>query len=355
MLLRGPALPAGPSAVARVLHEAGYETEEVPTQPHPDKVRRFERARPNQLWQTDLFTFVLKRQNRRVYLVAFMDDHSRFMVGYGLHASQSSALVMEVLRAAITSYGTPQEILTDNGSQYVTWRGKSAFSKELDKRGIRQVVARPRHPQTLGKIERFWGTLWRECVGRRSSSTWATPSAASASSWTITTSSVPTRALTVWCRPTASSARRRGAANAQGARGGQRPGTGPPWPAQASFYLTGQVGGQPFSVHAEGEPSCSGRASGDARRSTWYRRGQPRRQARCPAVCRMASPAIAPLAGAADEGRDVQRRRPGRRGRGRGAAGRSVTMSTKRTSPPSRGDGPRPGPRGPRRSVRAGA
>ena len=22
----------------------------------------------------------------------------------------------------------------------------------------------PRHPQTLGKTERFWGTLWRECV-----------------------------------------------------------------------------------------------------------------------------------------------------------------------------------------------
>src|SRR5204862_5290677 len=25
---------------------------------------------------------------------------------------------------------------------------------------------RPRHPQTLGKIERFWGTLWRECLAR---------------------------------------------------------------------------------------------------------------------------------------------------------------------------------------------
>jgi transposase len=59
LLLRGPALPAGPAAVARVLHEAGYQFEEVPTRPHPDRVRSFERARPNQLWQTDLFTFVL--------------------------------------------------------------------------------------------------------------------------------------------------------------------------------------------------------------------------------------------------------------------------------------------------------
>jgi transposase len=107
-LARGPALPASAGAVARVLHEAGYELEEVCTHPHPDKVRSFERARPNQLWQTDLFTFVLKRQNRRVYLVAFMDDHSRFLVSYGLHASQSTALVLEVLRAGITAYGAPR-------------------------------------------------------------------------------------------------------------------------------------------------------------------------------------------------------------------------------------------------------
>jgi transposase len=89
VLQRGTALPASATAVAWVLHEAGYELEETPTRPHPDQVRSFERARPNQLWQTDLFTFVLKRQNRRVYLVAFLDDHSRFLVSYGLHTKQS--------------------------------------------------------------------------------------------------------------------------------------------------------------------------------------------------------------------------------------------------------------------------
>jgi transposase InsO family protein len=164
VLMRGPGLAASPGAISRVLGEAGYELVEEPTQPHPDHARRFERAGPNQLWQSDLFTFVLKRQNRRVYLVAFMDDHSRYIVSYGLHASQSSALVLEVFRAGIASCGTPQEVLTDNGSQYVTWRGTSAFAKELQKRGIRHVVASPRRPQTLGKVERFWGTLWRECL-----------------------------------------------------------------------------------------------------------------------------------------------------------------------------------------------
>jgi transposase InsO family protein len=164
MLARGPALAASATSVARVLHEAGYEAVEEATRRHPDRVRSFEREAPHQLWQTDLFSFVLKRQNRRLYLVAFLDDHSRFITGFGLHASQSAALVLEVLRASLASYHPPMEILTDNGAQYVTWRGKSQFSKELEKRGIKQLVARPRRPQTLGKIERFWGTLWRECV-----------------------------------------------------------------------------------------------------------------------------------------------------------------------------------------------
>ena len=117
MLVRGPALPASPEAVARVLHEDGYETVEDPTRPHPDKVRSFERAKPNQLWQTDLFTFTLKRQNRRVNLIAFLDDHSRFIVSYGLYGSSSTVLVLEVLNAGIASYGPPEEILTDNGPQ----------------------------------------------------------------------------------------------------------------------------------------------------------------------------------------------------------------------------------------------
>ena len=173
-----------------MLHEAGYELEEQPTRPHPDQVRSFERAKPNQLWQTDLFTFVLKRQNRRVYLVAFMDDHSRFIVGYGLHASQSTPLVLEVLRAAIAAYGAPEEILTDNGTQYVTWRGKSQFTKELEKRGIKQIVAKP---QAAADARQDRALLGDAVAGvrreRRCSSTWTMRGGGSACSSTTTTSS----------------------------------------------------------------------------------------------------------------------------------------------------------------------
>jgi transposase InsO family protein len=162
VLLRSEGYGASPGAIARVLEEAGYVVEEASGAPHEPPVRRFERARPNELWQTDLFTFLLRRENRRVHLVAFMDDYSRFLVGYGLHGSASGAMVREVLEASIANFGAPAEVLTDNGTQYKTWRGTSAFTRLLERRGIRQIVASPRRPQTLGKAERFWGTLWRE-------------------------------------------------------------------------------------------------------------------------------------------------------------------------------------------------
>lgn len=164
VLLRAQGFSASATAIGRALVEAGYVAAPEVSKPHAQEPKSFERARPNQLWQTDLFTFVLKRENRRVHLVGFLDDHSRFLVGYGLHATASGALVRETLLAAVANFGAPEEVLTDNGTQYVTWRGKSDFTRMLDQRGIRQIVATPRHPETLGKIERFWGTLWRECV-----------------------------------------------------------------------------------------------------------------------------------------------------------------------------------------------
>jgi transposase len=118
LLLRGPALPASAATVARVIRGAGYALEEhAAHDPNDPPVHRFERAAPNQLWQTDLFKFMLKRQNRRVYLVAFLDDHSRFLTDFGLHASQSSALVLEVLRASLDAFGSPQEICAGGGPQ----------------------------------------------------------------------------------------------------------------------------------------------------------------------------------------------------------------------------------------------
>lgn len=263
MLLRGPALPASPAAVARVLHEAGYTLSEEPTKPHPDKPREFERARANELWQTDIFTFVLKRQNRRVYLVAFLDDHSRFIVSYGLGASPTSAWVIAVFRAGVASFQAPREVLTDNGPQYVTWRGRSAFSRELERQGIRHIVARPRRPQTLGKTERMWGSLWRECVERAVFLDLA--DAQRRIGWYFDAYNfarphqgigglTPADRFFSAAPEVLRTLKARAAGNAMElARHGV---------PRSPFYLTGSAGGKLFSVHAEGERVILSRGEG---------------------------------------------------------------------------------------------
>lgn len=131
----------------------------------PAAVKQFERANPNDLWQTDIMSFMIKGQYR-VYLIGFMDDHSRFLLGWGLYRFQTAANVQEVFRASLEKHGMPKEVLSDNGRQYYTWRGKSAFTTMLTKLGIRHIRSRPYHPQTLGKIESFWRNLYQECLSQ---------------------------------------------------------------------------------------------------------------------------------------------------------------------------------------------
>jgi len=124
--------------------------------------RRFERARPMQLWQTDITSYVLTRHSTRVYLVVFLDDRSRYVVSWSLCTHAKGEMVQECLLDGIARFGKPEEVLSDQGPQYHSWRGRSAFQKLLDREGIRHVVARTHHPQTLGKCERLWKTVGEE-------------------------------------------------------------------------------------------------------------------------------------------------------------------------------------------------
>jgi transposase InsO family protein len=157
-------LKASSETVRRTLHQE--DLIESPPKPRRNLVRPrfFERATPNQMWQTDIFTFRLG--GRYAYLIGFMDDYSRYLVGADVFRSQTAENVLEVFRVAMSEYNPPREMLTDNGRQYTTWRGTSRFEAELKKSGIAHFKSRPHHPMTLGKIERFWETIWQEFLSR---------------------------------------------------------------------------------------------------------------------------------------------------------------------------------------------
>ena len=158
-------LPASPETVRQRLHEAELMSEPTPAKRrNMVRPRFFERATPNQMWQTDIFTFRLG--GRYAYLIAFMDDYSRFIVGADLFRSPTAAAVIEVYRVAVGEFQPPKEMLTDNGRQYTTWRGTSRFEAELKKDRVAHFKSRPQHPMTLGKVERFWSTIWQEFLVR---------------------------------------------------------------------------------------------------------------------------------------------------------------------------------------------
>ena len=116
------------------------------------------------MWQTDIFSFRLG--GRAAYLLGFIDDYSRYIVGLGLYRSQTAENLLETYRRSVGEYGLPSEMLTDNGRQYTNWRGTTRFEKELQKDRIKHIKSQPHHPMTLGKIERFWKTIWDEFLNR---------------------------------------------------------------------------------------------------------------------------------------------------------------------------------------------
>ncbi len=164
-LRRAKLLPVTEHQVSKALKEADLVPPKPKKRKRAEVVRRFERSEPNQLWQVDITMWTMAK-GQKVYLIAFMDDHSRYVVGWGLYAAQGSSQVLEVLRNAIGQYGHPKEILSDQGRQFFSWRGKCPFQKELIREGIHHVVARSHHPQTLGKVEAFWKHLKDEFLSR---------------------------------------------------------------------------------------------------------------------------------------------------------------------------------------------
>ena len=158
-------LPVSRETVRRTLHEQQLLKKPRPKpRRNPPKPRFFERSTPNQMWQTDIFTFRLGGKN--AYLIGFIDDHSRYVVGLDVFRSQTAEHVLEVYRRAVAEYGVPKELLSDQGRQYSSWRGTTRFEAELRKDRVHHIKSRPHHPMTLGKIERFWKTIWEEFLER---------------------------------------------------------------------------------------------------------------------------------------------------------------------------------------------
>lgn len=127
---------------------------------------RYEREHSMSLWQGDWK--MVKLNNNDYWLVAFIDDSSRLVTCYGVFDRPTTMNTIKVLEKRFEQYGIPREILTDNGTQFVSARNSETaehnFKKFLEFHGIKHIRARVHHPQTNGKIERFFGEVERRAA-----------------------------------------------------------------------------------------------------------------------------------------------------------------------------------------------
>lgn len=127
--------------------------------PSQIKFVKYEWPRPNMLWHVDWTTCPFTKKQ----LIAFIDDYSRYVMyaAYYDHATTENTLL--AFRTAIAMVGKPQAILSDNGTQFTPARAeKGPFTKFCEENEIKHILGRVHHPQTNGKIERWFGTYKSE-------------------------------------------------------------------------------------------------------------------------------------------------------------------------------------------------
>lgn len=127
---------------------------------------RFEHPAPNDLWQMDFKGHVRLADGARLNPLTVLDDHSRFAIVLKACADQRTATVRAALVEAFRRHGLPRTLITDNGSPWGDGPGSpfTPLGVFLIDQGVRIAHARPYHPQTMGKDERFHRTLKAEAM-----------------------------------------------------------------------------------------------------------------------------------------------------------------------------------------------
>jgi len=122
---------------------------------------KFERKKPNDLWQIDIAGVQTVGHLNQLYLIALIDDCSRFIVAAEYFKNQKGKNVIKIIRDAILAYGRPNQILADNGTQFRNIIGElgTKYSKMLESMDIQPIFAKLYHPETKGKLERWFGTV----------------------------------------------------------------------------------------------------------------------------------------------------------------------------------------------------
>jgi putative transposase len=117
--------------------------------------RHFEAIAPNEIWQSDVMhgpRALINGVNRKTYLCAILDDHSRMIMHAEFYSSETLENLKDCLKKSIKRRGLPQKFYVDNGACYRALNLEQITACL----GIALKHARPYMPQGKGKIERWF-------------------------------------------------------------------------------------------------------------------------------------------------------------------------------------------------------
>lgn len=153
------------TSINQVLRDLGLT--KTPKKRRKPKWKRFQRPRPNDLWQLDITQWPLNNGDGPwAWVLTILDDHSRMVLATGVFDKEVDAAdAIQLYKNAITQWGAPKQSLTDNGWPFETISDDpTLFTLVLQAHGVHHITTRPKHPRCIGKIERWHGTLKQELL-----------------------------------------------------------------------------------------------------------------------------------------------------------------------------------------------
>ena len=122
-------------------------------------MRRYERPHINEVWCGDSSVGPYLKtddgKKHRVYVIALIDDASRFITGVDVFFNDTFVNLMSVMKSAVSKYGKPARFNFDNGSAYKN-RQMELLAARI---GSTINYCRPYTPTQKAKIERWFRTL----------------------------------------------------------------------------------------------------------------------------------------------------------------------------------------------------
>ena len=88
--------------------------------------------------------------------ILLVDAHSKWPEVFEM-PNTTSRKTIEILRQVFSAYGLPEQLVSDNGPQFIS----REFAEFMAKNGIKHIRSVPYHPATNGQVERFVQTFKR--------------------------------------------------------------------------------------------------------------------------------------------------------------------------------------------------